>query len=80
MNMKSYGGTYLVRASVLERSDGELEGAAGDVDVVVLDAHRVDPHLAGDEVDRVQAVLQLRDGRLVHLIVKRTLNERVHLM
>ena len=26
-------------AAVLERSDGELEGAAGDVDVVVLDAH-----------------------------------------
>ena len=37
--MDSTGGTYLVCAAVLERSDGELEGAAGDVDVVVLDAH-----------------------------------------
>ena len=46
----------------------ELEWRSGDVDVVELDAHGVDAELVGHEVDGVEAVLQLGDGGLVHLV------------
>ena len=46
---------------------GELEGAAGHVGAVVLDAHRVHAGLRGHEADAVGVVLPLHDVRLVHL-------------
>jgi hypothetical protein len=58
-----------VRATILQRADGELEGRAGDVDVVILDADRVDAELVGNEVYRVETVLQLGDGCFVQLKV-----------
>jgi len=51
----------LVSAAAGDGSNSELEGAAGDVHVLVLHAHRVDAHLLGNKLDAVAAVVQAHD-------------------